>query len=121
MVYPNMFFCSSLAMEARNDVFKNTILSLQEAYPNHDETKLAQDVINRMPSHFDAFGAKRSTNSTEDPPSRIMLSERDLDKACQGFPLHLPGHVEPCRDNAKIRCNWKDRRIRRLVNVRHVN
>ena len=100
-------------MEARNAIFKNTLTSLQNIFPGTNENELAKHVLQKMPSHFDAFGAKPSTISTEGPPYKTKLRDRDLQNACHGFPLHLPGHVEPCRDNVNIQCNAKDQRIRR--------
>ncbi len=100
-------------MEARNEIFKNALTSLQNLFPDTNENELAKDVLQKMPSHFDAFGAKRSVISTEGPPYKTKLRERDLQNACHGFPLHLPGHVEPCRDNVNIQCNSNDQRIRR--------
>merc|ERR1712180_586891 len=99
----------SLAMEARNSIFRTALVSLHKLFPNVDEDMLSKAVSEKMPSHFDASGAKRSTDSTVEPPFK-----RELEAACHGFPLHLPGHVEPCRDNVNIQCNEKDNRIRRI-------
>ena len=104
---------SSLAMETRNSIFKNALAFAQKDFPHIDEEKLAKDIIGEIPSHFDAFGARRSDASKEDPLENNNLRDRDLENACHGFPLHLPGHVEPCRDDVKIECNEKDLRLRR--------
>ena len=104
---------SSLAMETRNSIFKTALTSAQKAFPHMDEEKLAKDINSKIPSHFDAFGAKRSDVLKDGPPEKDNLIDRDLDNACHGFPLHLPGHVEPCRDDVKIECNEKDLRLRR--------
>ena len=97
-------------MEARNAIFRNALVSLHKLFPDIQEEKLSKAVARKMPSHFDASGAKRSVDSTAEPPFK-----RELANACHGFPLHLPGHVEPCRDNVNIQCNAKDSRIRRSV------
>ena len=97
-------------MEARNAIFRNALISLHKQFPEIEEERLSKAVAEKIPSHFDASGAKRSTDPTDEPPFK-----RELDEACHGFPLHLPGHVEPCRDNVNIQCNEKDNRIRRLV------
>ena len=97
-------------MEARNAIFRNALISLHKQFPEIEEERLSKAVAEKIPSHFDASGAKRSTDTTDEPPFR-----RELEEACHGFPLHLPGHVEPCRDNVNIQCNEKDNRIRRLV------
>ena len=114
-------------MEARNAIFRNALVSLHKLFPNVEEEMLSKAVSEKMPSHFDASGAKRSTDSTIEPPFKRNdredtfdgtdepPSKRELEVACHGFPLHLPGHVEPCRDNVNIQCNEKDNRIRRLV------
>ena len=118
-------------MEARNSIFRNALVSLHKLFPNVKEEMLSKAVSEKMPSHFDASGAKRSTDSTVEPPfkrnERDDTSDgtaeppfkRELEAACHGFPLHLPGHVEPCRDNVNIQCNEKDNRIRRLVKTIH--
>ena len=97
-------------MEARNAIFRNALISLHKQFPEIEEERLSKAVAEKIPSHFDASGAKRSTDTTDEPPFR-----RELEEACHGFPLHLPGHVEPCRDNVNIQCNEKDNRIRRSV------
>ena len=114
-------------MEARNAIFRTALVSLHKLFPNVEEEILSKAVSEKMPSHFDASGAKRSSDSTIEPPFKRDEREdtsdetaeppfkRELDVACHGFPLHLPGHVEPCRDNVNIQCNEKDNRIRRLV------
>ena len=96
-------------METRNTIFKDAVLSLQSTFPHLEESKLAKDVLENLPSHFDAFGAKVSNSD-----SKSNIGERALDKACHGFPLHLPGHVQPCREEDKIECNARDQKIRRL-------
>ena len=108
---------SSLAMETRNSIFKNALTSAHQAFPHIDEEKLAKDISSKIPSHFDAFGAKRSDVLKAGPPEKDNLRDRDLDNACHGFPLHLPGHVEPCRDDVKIECTEKDLRLRRYIRV----
>ena len=100
-------------METRNSIFRNALASSQQAFPHIDEETLATAIISKIPSHFDAFGARRFDASKEGPPEKDNLRDRDLDNACHGFPLHLPGHVEPCRDDVKIECNEKDLRLRR--------
>ena len=97
-------------MEARNAIFRNALMVLHQSFPDIQEETLSTAVARKMPSHFDAAGAKRYVNSTAEPPFK-----RELAEACHGFPLHLPGHVQPCRDNVNIQCNAKDNRIRRLV------
>ena len=104
---------SSLAMETRNSIFRNALTSAQKAFPHIDEETLATAIISKIPSHFDAFGARRSDASKEEPLENNNLRDRDLENACHGFPLHLPGHVEPRRDDVKIECNEKDLRLRR--------
>ena len=105
------FMISSLAMETRNAIFKDAVLSLQIAFPDVKESNLTNDVLKNLPSHFDAFGAKTFKERT----TNMNVQKRDLDTACHGFPLHLPGHVQPCRDEEKIECNEKDEKIRRCV------
>ena len=73
-------------METRNTIFKDAVLSLQSTYPHVEESKLAKDVLKSLPSHFDAFGAKASASDLS-----VNMRERALEKACHGFPLHLPG------------------------------
>ena len=82
---------SSLAMETRNSIFQNALKFAQKDFPHIDEEKLANDIIGEIPSHFDAFGARRFDSSKEGPPEKDNLRDRDLDNACHGFPLHLPG------------------------------
>ena len=111
-------------MEARNAIFRNALISLHRLFPDVEEEKLSKAVAKKIPSHFDASGPERSTDSTIDPPFKRENTKesdqtieppfrRELEIACHGFPLHLPGHVEPCRDNVNIQCNDRDNRIRR--------
>ena len=114
-------------MEARNAIFRNALVSLHKLFPETDEEKLSKSVAEKMPSHFNANGAKRSIDSTAEPPFRRKVQNltdltaeppfkrEERQQACHGFPLHLPGHVEPCRDNVNIQCNEMDNKIRRLV------
>ena len=104
---------SSLAMETRNTIFRDSLLYLQKMYPHIEESYLVKAINEKIPSHFDAFGAKKSESHLEKYRMAVDMNDRALDKACHGFPLHLPGHVEPCRDEEKVKCNESDQKIRR--------
>ena len=99
-------------METRNAIFRDAMMSLEAMYPGVEKSELASSILEKLPSHFDAFGAKKA-NKLESPAIVVNITNRDLDKACHGFPLHLPGHVVPCRDDSDIQCNDMDTKIRR--------
>ena len=99
-------------METRNAIFRDAIISLEAMYLDVEKSELASSILKNLPSHFDAFGAKK-TNQLENPAMVVNVTNRDLEKACHGFPLHLPGHVVPCRDDSDIKCNDMDKTIRR--------
>ena len=103
-------------METRNAIFKDALIFLQERYPNTEESKLANDILENLPVHFDAFGAKPMNSDLNEPTMNAHGTKRALDKACHGFPLHLPGHIQPCREDDKIECNDLDQKIRRFEN-----
>ena len=105
-------YYSSLAMETRNAIFRDAMMSLEAFYPGVEKSELASSILKNLPSHFDAFGAKKG-NQLENPVIIVNITNRDLKKACHGFPLHLPGHVIPCRDDSDIQCNDMDQTIRR--------
>ena len=107
-----LLYYSSLAMETRNAIFRDAMMSLEAMYPDVEKSELASRILEKLPSHFDAFGAKKTTQ-LENPAIVVNITNRDLDKACHGFPLHLPGHVVPCRDDSNIQCNDMDQTIRR--------
>ena len=107
-----LFYCSSLAMETRNAIFRDAMISLEAIYPGVEISELASSILEKLPSHFDAFGAKKA-NQLDNPAIVVNITNRDLEKACHGFPLHLPGHVVPCRDDSDIQCNDMDQTIRR--------
>ena len=107
-----LLYCSSLAMETRNAIFRDAMMSLEAMYPDVEKSELASSILKNLPSHFDAFGAKK-TYQLENPAMVVNVTNRDLEKACHGFPLHLPGHVVPCRDDSDIQCNDMDQTIRR--------
>ena len=100
-------------METRNTIFRDALTSVQNMYPDIHEAKLATQIMEKMPSHFDAFGARRANDNLDEFRTILNVTDRALDKACHGFPLHLPGHVQPCRDDTKIQCNRLDQQIRR--------
>ena len=102
-------------METRNAIFKDALMSLQERYPDAEESKLANDILENLPVHFDAFGAKPIHLDLNEPTINAHGAKRALEKACHGFPLHLPGHIQPCREDDKIECNELDRKIRRFI------
>ena len=99
-------------METRNAIFRDAMMSIEEMYPGVDKSELASSILQKLPSHFDAFGAKKG-NQLENPAIVVNVTNRDLETACHGFPLHLPGHVVPCRDDSDIQCNDMDQTIRR--------
>ena len=103
-------------METRNAVFKDALMSLQDRYPDAEESKLADDILENLPIHFDAFGAKPIHSVLNEQTMNAHGAKRALEKACHGFPLHLPGHIQPCREDDKIECNEMDEKIRRFVN-----
>ena len=105
-------YYSSLAMETRNAIFRNAMISLEATYPDVEKSELASSILEKLPSHFDAFSAKK-THQLDNPAIVVNITNRDLEKACHGFPLHLPGHVVPCRDDSDIKCNDMDKTIRR--------
>ena len=102
-------------METRNTIFRDSLMSLQNKYPHIEESYLVKAITENMPSHFDAFGARRHQGELDKFTLVLNMTDRALDKACHGFPLHVPGHVEPCRDDKKVKCNERDNRIRRYL------
>ena len=102
-------------METRNAIFKDALMFLQDRYPDAEESKLANEILEKLPIHFDAFGAKPIHSDLNEPIKDNHGAKRALQKACHGFPLHLPGHIQPCREDDKIECNELDQKIRRFV------
>ena len=99
-------------MEKRNAIFKEAISILKKNENIHnDEEDIAKEVLKRLPSKFSAYNMKPITGRN----SSVELSKRgnDLPEACHGFPLHLPAHVEPCRDGVTITCTSSDKIFRR--------
>ena len=100
-------------METRNTIFRDAILLLETMHPNVEKSDLASSILEKLPSHFDAFGAMKINNRLDARTILSNVTNRDLENACHGFPLHLPGHVVPCREDSDIQCNDMDQRIRR--------
>ena len=53
-------------METRNAIFRDAMMSLEAMYPDVEKSELASSILKNLPSHFDAFGAKK-TNQLENP------------------------------------------------------
>ena len=95
---------SSTAMEKRNAIFREAVKLLMQQFPNEGEDAIDSIVLKRLPSAYLTYNTL-AQSSKEDGKQAITTRANDLEKACHGFPLHLPDHVVPCRDGVTVTCN----------------